>query len=249
MQSLPDVVSTFEQIVKESKDKGLSLDDTLKKLKEQYESNLIDIKTELHDHFEIFAFQTYLSGTDSIDQYIDICNKLENSQSELERNNNETLIQHIINGVKADCENYGEKEADVMAILTVRNEVDKIRALCRENKKRKDIYEKYKTEIMSIQKTSENPKEPQEILYKEMPPRIQKMFKDKIITGYKINSRWIVNNEKHGIKELMDWAENNNLVFQTPYIVNTFCRQNGKPFTNRSINTYRSKNGLTGSCE
>jgi hypothetical protein len=148
MRSLPEVIGLFQQVVKEANDKSLTREGAIQKLKELYESNLIDIKTELKDHFEIFAFHNYLGGTKSIEQYIDICNRLENSQSELERNNYETLIQQIINGVAADCRKYGrDEEADFTAILTVRDEIEKILALCCENRKVKELYEKYKDEI------------------------------------------------------------------------------------------------------
>jgi len=67
------------------------------------------------------------------------------------------------------------------------------------------------------------------------------MFKDKI------NSRWIVNDEKHEIKKIMEWAEKKQLDFSTSYIMQTFCRQDGTPYTRGSINTCRSSNGFTGS--
>ena len=159
MRALPEVIGLFQQVVKEVKDKGLSQKEGLKKLKKQYESNLIDIKNELRDHFEIFAFHKYLSL--DVDDYITACEKLESSQSELERNNYETLIQQIINGVKADCEKHGTKKgADATAIITVRKEVDKIRAFCRENRKILDLYEKHRDEIENTQEGDES-KSPQ----------------------------------------------------------------------------------------
>ena len=83
-----------------------------------------------------------------MDGYITVCDKLESSQSEFERNNYETLIQQIINGVKAGCEKHGTKKgADATAIITVRKEVDKIRAFCRENRKMEAIYEQCKAEL------------------------------------------------------------------------------------------------------
>jgi hypothetical protein len=138
----------FSQIVNGYTKGEVSKEKALAKLMKKHESTLIDIKKELHEHFEQFAFHKYIKC--DIDEYIEICNKIENSPSVQEREDYEELIRIIIDGAKADCDYYGygqQGDSAIIAIRTVRNEVDKIRALCRENKEKTELYEKYKVEI------------------------------------------------------------------------------------------------------
>ena len=148
----PDVDRLYRDIVANYKvGKYSSQEEALAELKKQHEATLIDIKKELHEHFEYFAFYRYIKC--EIDDYIRVCEKIENSPSAQEREDYEKIIRVIIDGVKADCDYYGkypDGDSDVTATLTVRNEVDKIRALCRENRKREEIYEQCKAELESI---------------------------------------------------------------------------------------------------
>ena len=166
----------FSKIVDDCITGNISKEKALTKLKKKYESTLINIKKELHEHFEIFAFHKYIKC--DIDDYIKICDKIENSPSVQEREDYEEIIKVIIDGVKADCDFYGNKQqgdSTITSIRTVRNEVDKIRLLCRKNRERTELFEKHKTGIENIQEISRNLKsqEPLEIPHDEMPSRMK----------------------------------------------------------------------------
>ena len=82
----------------------------------------------------------------------------------------------------------------------------------------------------------------------KMPPLIQKMYDDKVISGERINGRWVILKYKKGIKTLYDWAAKMKMPsFSNNYIVSNFCKPDGQPYNVQSINSYRWENALTDS--
>ena len=270
----------FLQVIDDCIAGKTSKEQALIELKKKYDASIIDIEKELQEHFKYFAFHEYIKL--DIDEYIKICDKIENSQSAQEREDYEKIIQIIIDRVKADCDYYGHGQqgnSDITAILNVRNEVDKIRALCRKNRERTELFEKCKAEIktqkaetadatgnekiqitesndqhlQSLELTIENtiqeqnpelskesvtPQPISEYIEREkMLPLIQKMYYDKVITGEKIDGRWVIQKYKKGIKELHKWTTKEKMPpFSNNYIINTFCKPDGQPYSDKSVN-------------
>jgi len=270
----PEVDRLYREIVENYKSgEYRSLDEALSILESQYLFSFIEIKEVMRKDFESYPF--YLWGIGGIDEYIRACEKSETSLSSKERDIFVGIIDGIIKGIQKSDEEGDEPElmrSYEEVAQQVYMQVEKIRNICHKNRETKELYEKYKSQIESISEIKKEKKigteitqkliddsgktdacppviqglqEPEEIAEDKIPPRMRKMFKDGVITGYKINNRWIVSNEKHGIKELTKWADKNNLTFDTPYIIQTFCKQSGEPYTSGSVNTYKCANGLS----
>jgi hypothetical protein len=92
------------------------------------------------------------------------------------------------------------------ARIAIYKERDEIADLCQENRKITENYGKCKDKILNQIETSQKLHESEIVPCEKMPPRIRKMYDDKIITGEKINGRWVVRIDKRGIKEIEDWA-------------------------------------------
>jgi hypothetical protein len=189
-------------------------------------------------------FEVVLVGIDGL---ISIHDRTINQSFEPELENYLNIYNKIIKDfISKKISDKTQKMDFDLAMVTINKERSEIAEICREERIITEAYEKAVVDIANIQKTFERLQEPELVPNEKMPPRFQKMLSSKVITGEKINSRWVVNNDKHGIKELMKWSEENNEVFTADYIIRTFCKRDGKPFTRGSINTYRSKYGLTG---
>jgi hypothetical protein len=250
-------VEQFLPIVNEYKNGKLSQSEALNKLEKEYGSAISEYKKKMTNILKKNRFYQYVPC--SADELISAYDKvhttiiediLENYLSELESKAHAERNKFILSGqplpeeYRYKWEVFTDTDRN-LARITIYDEQKKIAELSQEKRKITEYYEKSMTEIMSIEKTSANIQTSEIIPKEKMLPRFQKMFADKIITGEKINGRWVVNNEKHGIKELMEWAEKNNETFPTPYIMRTFCKQDGKPFTRGSINTGRHMHGFT----
>jgi hypothetical protein len=241
-------VEQYVTIVYDCRNGKLSQEQALKDINKKYKSTQKYIKREIINIMNKHRFYRFVSG--GIDELISIYDKSMDRSFEKDRKNYLNIYEKIINEYLLADELEGTQKLDAdMAKVAINDERSKVEKLCRIEKSITEYYEKAVDDIANIQKTSEKSQEPELIPNEKMPSRFQKMLADKVITGEKINRRWVVNNEKHGIKELMEWAEEYNEVFSTSYIMQTFCKRDGNPFTRGSINTYRSKYGLTGSDE
>ena len=241
-------VEQYVMIVYDCRSGKLSQEQALKDINKKYKSTQKYIKREIINIMNKHRFYRFVSG--GIDELISIYDKSMDPAFRANSKNYINIYTKIINDYVSEEKLGKTQKLDFdLAMATLNEEISKVVELCRTEKMITVHYEKALADIASIQKTSEKSQEPELISNEKMPPRFQKMLTDKVITGEKINSRWVVNNEKHGIKELMEWAEENNAAFPTSYIMQTFCKRDGNPFTRGSINTYRSKYGLTGSDE
>jgi hypothetical protein len=182
------------------------------------------------DIMEKHRFYRFISG--GIDELISIYDKTMDQAFEADRENYLNIHTKIINAYLSEEKSEKTQKLDFdLAKVAINDERSKIAELCREERTITEYYEKALADIASRQNTSEKVQEPELIPNEKMPPRFQQMLTDKVITGEKINSRWVVNNEKHGIKELMEWADKNDAVFSTSYIIQAFCKRDGNPFT------------------
>lgn len=241
-------VEQYVIVVYDCRSGKLSQEQALKDINKKYKATQKYIKREITGIMNKHRFYRFVSG--GIDELIDIYDKTMDRAFETDRENYLNIYEKIIKEYLLQDELEGMQKLDPdMAKVAINDERSKVAELCRVEKMITEHYEKAVADIASIQNASEKRQEPELISNEKMPPRFQKMLADKVITGEKINSRWVVNNEKHGIKELMEWAEENDAAFPTSYIMQTFCKRDGNPFTRGSINTYRSKYGLTGSDE
>ena len=241
-------VEQYVMIVYDCRSGKLSQEQALKDINKKYKSTQKYIRREIINIMNKHRFYRFVSG--GIDELISIYDKSMDRSFEKDRKNYLNIYEKIIKEYLLADELAGTQKLDAdMAKVAINDERSKVAELCRIEKTITEHYEKAVADIANIQKTSEKSQEPELISNEKMPPRFQKMLTDKVITGEKINRRWIVNNEKHGIKELMEWAEKNKTIFSTSYIMQTFCKRDGNPFTRGSINTYRSKYGLTSSDE
>jgi hypothetical protein len=203
-----------EEIVKDYKDGKLTTEQALDKIGTKYNTSLIDIKKEMHDQFEIFQF--YRKVPCDVDEYINACDRLENSPSPQERENYETIIQKIINGVKTDCDDVwgqGQDNSSSTAILNVRKEVDKIREFCRQNRETKELYEKYKAKIEAGPDTPEKSQTPSLSLPQEdiIPENVPRILKDLIDAGqlsYK-NGKYTPNKS---MPDFISWCSENGYI-------------------------------------
>jgi hypothetical protein len=259
-------VKQFLSIIKECADEKLSQEEALKKLDKAYKSANTKNKQKITDILKNSKFYDYDSHT--VEQQITIYDKSINTKSKSERENNIKIIEdnmmYYISKIKDEKDkkrlkkilayqplDFDEFEIRMdneieQATIEIRIERDKIAELCQEGRKIKKYYEKSVDKIIDVHITTAETQKPAEIEKEKMSPKIKEMLADRIITGEKINGKWIVTNEKHGIKELIEWAVANNGIYSTTYIIQTFCKRNGKSFTRGSINTFKSKNGLTG---
>ena len=233
-------VEQYVIVVNDCRSGKLSQKQALVDLNKKYKSTHKYIKKEMTKIMEKHRFYRFVSG--GIDELINIYDKTMDQAFEADRKNYSNILARIINDFLSEEESEKTQKLDInSAKIAINEEISQIAGLCREERNITEYYEKAVADIADIQRTSEKRQEPELIPKEKMLPRFQKMLSDKVITGEKIDSRWIVNNDKHGIKELMEWSEKNDEVFSTPYIIRTFCKRDGKPFTRGSINTYRSK--------
>jgi len=224
----------------------LTQEQALKDINKNYKHTLRYIKQKMTKIMEKHKFYRFVS--DGIDGLISIYETMEQA-SGAEHKNYLNIFTKIINDYLAEDFGKTQKINIDLARIAINEERSKIADLCQIKNRITESYEKAVLEIASLQKTLANQHEPELIPIEKMPPRIQKMYTAKIITGEKINGRWIVSNEKHGIKVLMEWADKNDSMFPTSYVMQTFCKRDGNSFTRGSINTFKSKYGFTGNDE
>jgi len=241
-------VEQYVIVVYDCRSGKLSQKQALKDINKKYKATQKYVKQEIVKIMNKHRFYRFVSG--GIDELINIYDKSQDRSFETDRENYLNIYEKIIKKYLSEDESEGIKKLDAdMAKVAINDERSKVAELCRMQKIITEHYEKAVADIANMQNTSEKSQEPELISKEKMPPRFQKMLTDKIITGEKITTRWFVNNEKHGIKELFEWAAKNNAVFSTSYIIQTFCKRDGKPYSRGSINTYKSKNSLTGDDE
>ena len=237
-------VEQYMMVVHDCRGGKLSQEQALKDINKKYKATLKYIRKEKTKIMEKHRFYRFVSG--GIDELINIYDKTMDQAFEADRKNYLNIHTKIINGYLSEEKLDKTQKLDInSAKIAINEERSQIAGLCREERNITEHYEKAVADIADMQRTAEKHQEPELIPSEKMPLRIQKMLASRVITGEKINGRWIVTNEKHGIKELMEWAEKNNAVFSTSYIIQTFCKRDGNPFTRGSINTHRSKYGLT----
>jgi hypothetical protein len=241
-------VEQYVMVVYNCKSGELSKEQALADINKKYKSTQKYIKRKMTDIMKKHRFYRFVSG--GIDELINIYDKAMDEAFEADRETYINICTKIVNKYLSEEKSGKSQKTDFdLARIAINEERSKVAKLCREERMITEEYEKAVIDIANIQNTSDKRQEPELVPNEKMSPRIKEMLASKVITGEKTNGRWVVNNEKHGIKELMEWADNNNAVFSTSYIIQTFCKQDGTPFTRGSINTYRTKNGLTGSDE
>jgi len=266
----PAIDILYREIVADYKaGKHNSQEEALGILESRYLFSFIDIKKELHGEFEVHPYYVY-GEMGNLDEYIKICEKSENSPTPTEQD----IFIQILNGVIEKVHLYTQKTDELKHIQSyadaakcVYRQVEKVRKLSRMNRDSKILYEKYKAEIeayilqnteSTIKETTkeQNPEPVKEndtaqviseyIEREKMLPLFQRMYDDKIITGEKINGKWVLNKYKKGIKILYEWTTKQKISpFSNNYIINNFCKPNGQSYKPSSINNYRWGNALT----
>jgi hypothetical protein len=228
-----ETVKQFLSVIRECAEGKISQDEALKKLEKTYKSAYSKNKQKITDILKNSKFYDYDSHT--VEQQITIYDKSINSKSKSEREGNIKIIEdnmsYYISKIKDEKDKkrlkkilaYQPLEFDEFEIrmeseieqatIDIRMERDNIAELCQDERKIKKYYEKSVNKIIDIHIKTTEVQKPAEIEKEKMSPKIKEMLADRIITGEKIKGKWIVTNEKHGIKELIEWAVANNGIF------------------------------------
>jgi len=149
----PAIDILYREIIADYKaGKHHSQEEALTILESCYIFSFVDIKEELHGEFEVHPYYIY-GGMGNLDEYINVCEKSENSPTATEQD----IFVQILNGLIKKVHVFAQKTDELKHIQSyddaakcVYRQVEKVRKLSRRNRESKKLYDKYKSEIESI---------------------------------------------------------------------------------------------------
>jgi hypothetical protein len=151
---LPEVDKLYKAIVADYKvGKYSSQEEALSILESQYFFSFIEIKDELHGEFEAHPYYIY-GEMGSLDEYIKVCEKSENSPTPTEQEIYIKMLDGLIRKVQTvaittDNLKYIKSYDD--AAKFVYRQVERVRKLCRKNRENEELYQRFKTEMEGMQ--------------------------------------------------------------------------------------------------